>query len=53
MVDGDKPLHGGAEDQRLVRSARRVWILVGKVAESEERSGIREGLRDNLVAFIR
>ena len=53
MVNGDKPLHGGAENERLVRSARRVWVLVGKVAESEERSGIREGLRDDLVAFIR
>ena len=53
MVNGDKPLHGGAEDQRLVRSARGVWVLVGKVAESEERSGIREGLRDDFIAFIR
>ena len=53
MVNGNKPLHGCAEDERLVRSARRVRVLVGKVAESEKRTGIREGLRDNLVAFIR
>ena len=28
VVNGDKPLHGCAEDQRLVRSARGVRVLV-------------------------